>query len=97
MGDLPSNSLGLDPLTDSWYTTIGGDAMMSTPCSFLILYSVISRWSSPIPDIRCSPVSLLISMFSEGSALAMTLRTSTSLGRSAMFLASMALVMTGSE
>ncbi len=70
---------------------------MSTPCSFIMRYSVISRWSSPMPDMRCSPVSLLISMFREGSALAIVLSTSTSLGRSFMFLASMALVMTGSE
>ena len=58
---------------------------------------VTSRWSSPIPWMRCSPVSWFISTLMLGSAFAMNLRTSMSLGRSLGFLASMLIVTTGSE
>ncbi len=50
-----------------------------------------------MPAIKCSPVSVLISTWMDGSALLMDLSTSMSLGRSAVFFASMATVTTGSE
>ncbi len=55
-----------------------------------------SRWSSPIPDIRCSPVSSSIVTFRVLSSFATCRSTSTSLGRSFMCFASTATVTTGS-
>ena len=96
LGDLPSKG-GEGRSTASRYTTMGSEAVMGTPCSFSMRYWVISRCSSPMPAIRCSPVSVLMSIWMDGSALLMDRSTSMSLGRSAVFFASMATVTTGSE
>ncbi|OPY45089.1 MAG: hypothetical protein A4E46_01343 [Methanosaeta sp. PtaU1.Bin016] len=82
---------------DSRYTTIGGEVFSSTPRSRCSRVMVTSKCSSPIPAIRCSPVSSLMVTCNVGSSLAICLKTSTTLGRSRVFLASTATTMTGSE
>ena len=63
----------------------------------MIRYWVISRWSSPIPDRRCSPVSWLISTRRLASSFPTFRIVSMSFGRSPMCFGSMATVTTGSE
>ncbi len=56
-----------------------------------------SRWSSPIPLIRCSPVSCLISTCSVGSDFDSSLSAAMSLTVSFSSFASTAFVTTGLE
>ena len=71
--------------------------MTSSPFSVLILFSIISKCNSPIPEIKDSPVCSFISTFNEGSSFATFFNISTNFGRSWFFVTSIDFVITGSK
>ena len=86
------------PATLSRWTTIGRDVRSSRPPPYWPRnFTAISRWSSPIPLSRYSPVSLFIVVTRFGSSIERRCIRSTRRGSSFGCFGSIAIVTTGSE
>jgi len=84
------------PLIVSLYATCGLPTLAKTLNSLFILSTIISKWSSPIPEIIVWPVSWLVSTLNVGSSLVSLFNASAIFSSSDLVAGSIAWEITGS-